>query len=109
MFIIVQIFILSIGGYIMNTQDYQRKIFITAVKRLLAKQKVGLDVFTRGGKSYIAMDIIEYMLSRDDCKGKYVLILGPKTILDNLRNNVMSKFKYKKRLLYLNYESLVDN
>lgn len=90
----------------MATQDYQRKIFITAVKRLLAKQKVGLDVFTRGGKSYIAMDIIEYMLSRDDCKGKYVLILGPKTILDNLRDNVMSKFKYKKRLLYLNYEKL---
>ena len=90
----------------MATQDYQRKIFMTAVKRLLAKRKVGLDVFTRGGKSYIAMDIIEYMLSRDACKGKYVLILGPKTILDNLRDNVMSKFKYKKRLLYLNYEKL---
>lgn len=90
----------------MATNDYQRKIFKAAVKRLLTRGRVGLDIFTRGGKSYIAMDIIEYMLSRDACVGKYALILGPKSVLDNLEGSVMKKFKYKKRLLFLNYEKL---
>jgi hypothetical protein len=90
----------------MGNQDYQRKIVLAAIKRLISKHKVGLDIFTRGGKSYIAMDVISYMLERSENKNKYVIIMAPKSVADNLEGNVMKDFDYFKQLIFMNYEKL---
>jgi hypothetical protein len=79
---------------------------LAAVKKLLSKRKVGLDIFTRGGKSYIAMDLISYMLERDENKDKYVIIMAPKSVADNLEGNVMKDFEHFKQLIFMNYEKL---
>ena len=48
-------------------------------------KRVGLNIFTRGGKSYIAMDLIKYLRNEKGCKN--FLVLGPKAVVNNLRNN----------------------
>ena len=87
----------------MEKLSYQTKIADEALEKLNKEHKVGLNVFTRGGKSYIAMNILEHLINSDSDK---VLVLGPKGVLSNLRINVMQDFKYAQNVIWLNYEKL---
>ncbi len=87
----------------MEKLNYQTKIADEALEKLNNEHKVGLNVFTRGGKSYIAMNILEHLIGSESDR---ILVLGPKGVLSNLRINVMQQFKYAQNIIWLNYEKL---
>lgn len=54
--------------------DYQKEICEKAIQIIVREKRVGLDVFTSGGKSIIASEIIEYL--RDKNGAKNVLVVA---------------------------------
>lgn len=53
--------------------DYQKKIFEQSYKVLDKHNKVGLDVFTSGGKSPISAELINYLRENHDCSNVLVV------------------------------------
>ena len=87
----------------MDKLNYQEKIVNEALEKLNSEHKVGLNVFTRGGKSYIAMNIMKQLITSNSDK---ILVIGPKNVVSNLQINVMNDFEYYDRIIWLNYEKL---
>lgn len=84
--------------------SYQRKLVKEAIDKLEEYKQVGLDVFARGGKSYIAMELINYLSDKKGCN-KF-LVIAPKAITNNLRLNL---FKSYNNITYIGKEMLSRN
>lgn len=53
--------------------DYQKEICEKAIQIITREKKVGLDIFTSGGKSIIASEIIEYLRDKKGIKNVLVV------------------------------------
>ena len=64
---------------------YQKDIFNKALDIISRNKKVGLDIFTKGGKSYIAYALMEHLVNKGEVDN--IIIVAPKAIIENLRDN----------------------
>ena len=68
--------------------DYQEEIFEKAISIIEKTKKVGLDVFTSGGKSPLSAEIINYLRSEFGCKN--VLVITKEATWKALSNKYIS-------------------
>ena len=68
--------------------DYQEEIFDKAISIIEKTKKVGLDVFTSGGKSPLSAEIISYLRSEFGCKN--VLVITKEATWKALSNKYIS-------------------
>ena len=71
-----------------NLEPYQKKLCKESIKILNSKHKVGLDIFTNGGKSNISAELIKY--SQQCLKVENILVVSNCAVLTNLKS------KYEK-------------
>lgn len=86
---------------IITLLKYQQALVDEAKTKLDEHRQVGLDVFARGGKSFIAMELMDYLRDEKGCKN--FLVIAPKAIINNLRLNL---FKEYNNITYIGKEML---
>lgn len=83
---------------------HQKELADEAKIKLKEHKQVGLDVFARGGKSYIAMELMNFLKGELGCKN--FLVIAPKSIVNNLSTNL---FKGYSGITYIGKELLSRN
>ena len=83
---------------------YQEELVSRAENIVKQNGKVGLDVYTKGGKSFMSYALAERLLKDEDNNAK-ILVCAPKRIISNLKN-IWRDMSLKNKMIFVNTEML---
>lgn len=88
----------------MKLMEHQIKIVNRAIEIIDSNKKVGLNVVTKGGKSYIAGYLVEHYKKLNKCRK--IVWLAPKAANNNVVNGVFKNLQYTNDITFINKEML---
>lgn len=84
--------------------DYQEKIYEYAKESLELHNEAGIELFTSGGKSFIAKRLIEDYINK--YPNKRILWISTKSAVDNVRVSYFDKEQINLKIDYLNFSKI---